>query len=66
MTFEPIRASPGLSTVGLESARIETEDARLVTAGPLPTPARIAAPDIAPSRSTGRQDSSKVGTDISP
>jgi len=55
-----------MAKVELESARIETGDARLVTAGPLPTPARIAAPDIAPSRSTGRQDSSKVGTDIFP
>jgi hypothetical protein len=32
MPFGHIRASRGLSTVELESARIETEDARLVTA----------------------------------
>jgi hypothetical protein len=55
-----------MSMVEIESARTKAGDARIVTAGPLPTTARIAAPDIAPSRSTSRQDSSKVGTDISP
>jgi hypothetical protein len=52
--------------VEIESARTKTGDARLVTAGPLPTTVLIDRDDIALSASRAHQDSSKVGTDISP
>ena len=38
-----------MSTVEIESARTKTGDARIVTAGPLPTTALIIANDIAPA-----------------
>ena len=49
--------------VELESVRTETGDARMVTAGPLPTTALITANDIAPGRTTGSHQRAKVGTD---
>jgi hypothetical protein len=50
----------------LESARIETEDARLVSGGHFPTAAIITENDIAVLVMVKADGDSKNGTDVSP
>jgi hypothetical protein len=66
MTFGPIRLPVTLVHGELKSARIETEDARMVTAGPLPTAAMITGNDIAVLVTVNAAGDHKRGTDISP
>jgi hypothetical protein len=66
MPFEPIRSWQGDVHGGDRIG--PNRDRRCLNrhGWSLPTTARIVAHDIAASRSTAHQDSSKVGTDISP
>jgi hypothetical protein len=55
-----------LVIVEVESARTESEDAGIVTAGPVPTAAMITGNDIAVLVMVKADGDHKKGTDVSP